>query len=76
MSVLRGLVALCPRSSAGSPRLPDSHEKLIENLEAVKKDIDEMISDVIVSGRSVFQNSVGSEIFLAPFHSSLTLIEL
>ncbi|MDE2518124.1 MAG: hypothetical protein O0W93_01710, partial [Methanocorpusculum sp.] len=56
--------------------LLDSREKLIENLEAVEKDIDEMMNDVIVSGRSVFQNSIESEILLALIYSPLTPIEL
>lgn len=57
-------------------RLLDSREKLIENLEAVEKDIDEMMNDVIVSGRSVFQSSFESEILLALIYSPLTPIEL
>lgn len=57
-------------------RLLDSREKLIENLEAVEKDIDEMMNDIIVSGRSVFQNSIESEILLALIYSPLTPIEL
>jgi ArsR family transcriptional regulator len=54
----------------------DSREKLIENLEAVEKDIDEMMNDFIVSGRNVFQNSVESKILLALVYSPLTPIEL
>lgn len=57
-------------------RLLDSREKLIEHLEAVEKDIDEMMNDVIVSGRSVFQNNIESEILLALIYSPLTPIEL
>lgn len=57
-------------------RLLDSREKLIEHLEAVEKDIDEMMNDVIVSGRSVFQSSIEPEILLALVYSPLTPIEL
>ncbi|MDR3102724.1 MAG: ArsR family transcriptional regulator [Methanocalculaceae archaeon] len=57
-------------------RLLDSREKLIDNLESVEKDIDELMNDVIVSGRSVFQNSIESEIFLALVYAPLTPIEL
>ncbi|MDU9376936.1 hypothetical protein McpSp1_15770 [Methanocorpusculaceae archaeon Sp1] len=57
-------------------RLLDSREKLIEHLEAVEKDIDEMMNDVIVSGRGVFQNSIESEILLALIYTPLTPIEL
>jgi ArsR family transcriptional regulator len=56
--------------------LLDSREKLIENLEAVEKDIDEMMNDFIVSSRNVFQNSVESKILLALVYSPLTPIEL
>ena len=57
-------------------RLLDSREKLIEHLGAVEKDIDEMMNDVIVSGRNVFQNNIESEILIALIYSSLTPIEL
>lgn len=57
-------------------RLLDSRENLIENLEAVEKDIDEMMNDVIVSGRGVFQNNIESELLLALIYSPLTPIEL
>ncbi|MDR0438606.1 MAG: ArsR family transcriptional regulator [Methanocalculaceae archaeon] len=56
--------------------LLDSREKLIENLEAVEKDIDEMMNDVIISGRNIFQNSVESNILLALIYSPLTPVEL
>ncbi len=57
-------------------RLLDSREKLIEHLEAVEKDIDEMMNDVIVSGRGVFQNNTEAEILLALIYTPLTPIEL
>lgn len=57
-------------------RLLDSREKLIENLEAVEKDIDEMMSDVIVNGRTVFQNTIEAELLLALVYAPLTPIEL
>ncbi|HJK01393.1 MAG TPA: ArsR family transcriptional regulator [Methanocorpusculum sp.] len=56
--------------------LLDSREKLIENLEAVENDINEMINDVIVSGKNVFKNGMELEILLALIDSPLTLIEL
>jgi len=57
-------------------RLLDSREKLIEHLEAVEKDIDEMMSDVIVNGRTVFQNNIEAELLLALVYAPLTPIEL
>ncbi len=57
-------------------RFLDSREKLIENLEAVEKDIDEMMGDVIVNGRTVFQNNIEAELLLALVYAPLTPIEL
>jgi ArsR family transcriptional regulator len=57
-------------------RLLDSREKLIENLEAVEKDIDEMMEDVIANGRTVFQNNIEAELLLSLVYAPLTPIEL
>jgi len=57
-------------------RLLDAREKLIENLEAVEKDIDEMMEDVITNGRAVFQNNIEAELLLSLVYAPLTPIEL
>jgi ArsR family transcriptional regulator len=57
-------------------RLLDSRERLLEHLEAVEKDIDEMMEDVIRDSRGVFSNHVEAELLLALIHSPLTPIEL
>ncbi|HJJ43367.1 MAG TPA: ArsR family transcriptional regulator [Methanocorpusculum sp.] len=57
-------------------RLLDSRDKLIDHLEAVEKDIDEMMEDVIVNGRTVFQNNIEAELLLALVYAPLTPIEL
>ncbi|MDO5844074.1 MAG: ArsR family transcriptional regulator [Methanocorpusculum sp.] len=57
-------------------RLLDSREKLIEHLEGIEKDLDDMMNDVIVNGRSVFQNNIEAELLLALVYSPLTPIEL
>lgn len=57
-------------------RLLDSREKLIEHLEGIEKDIDDMMNDVIVNGRTVFQNNIEAELLLALVYSPLTPIEL
>lgn len=57
-------------------RLLDAREKLIEHLEAVEKDIDEMMEDVIKDSRGVFKNNVEAELLLALIYAPLTPIEL
>ncbi len=57
-------------------RLLDSRENLIEHLEAVEKDIDEMMEDIIKNSRGVFHNNVEAELLLALIYSPLTPIEL
>ncbi len=57
-------------------KLLDSREQLIEHLEAVEKDIDEMMGDVIANGRTVFQNNIEAELLLALVYAPLTPIEL
>lgn len=57
-------------------RLLDSREKLIEHLEAVEKDIDEMMNDIIKNSRTVFQHNIETELILALIYSPLTPIEL
>lgn len=57
-------------------RLLDSRENLIEHLEAVEKDIDEMMEDIIKNSRGVFRNNVEAELLLALIYAPLTPIEL
>lgn len=57
-------------------KLIDSREQLIEHLEAVEKDIDEMMQDVVNSGRTVFRNNIEAELLLALVYTPLTPIEL
>ncbi|MDO5846428.1 MAG: ArsR family transcriptional regulator [Methanocorpusculum sp.] len=57
-------------------QLLDSREQLIEHLEAVEKDIDGIMQDVVSSGRTVFRNNIEAELLLALVYAPLTPIEL
>lgn len=57
-------------------KLLTSREHMIETLEAVEEDIDKLMNEVVVSCRSVFDDTVETEILLALVYAPLTPIEL
>ena len=56
--------------------LLDAREKLIEHLDAVEKDIDDKMEEVISGGRDVLKNNLEAEILLSLIYSQLTPIEI
>lgn len=56
--------------------LLDAREKLIEHLEAVEKDIDDKMEEVLAGGRSVLKNNLEAEVLLSLLYSPLTPIEI
>lgn len=56
--------------------LLEAREKLIEHLEAVEKDIDDKMEEVMDSGRDVLKNNLEAEILLALIYTPLTPIEI
>ena len=56
--------------------LLDAREKLIDHLDAVEKDIDDKMEEVIAGGRDVLKNNLEAEILLSLIYSPLTPIEI
>lgn len=56
--------------------LLDAREKLIEHLDAVEKDIDDKMEEVMTGGRDVLKNNLEAEILLSLIYSPLTPIEI
>ena len=56
--------------------LLSAREKLIEHLEAVEKDIDSKMEEIMAGGRNVLNNNIEAEILLALIYAPLTPIEI
>ncbi|MBO5369034.1 hypothetical protein J6A32_10505, partial [Methanocorpusculum sp.] len=56
--------------------LLDAREKLIDHLDAVEKDIDDKMEEVMAGGRDVLKNNLEAEILLSLIYSPLTPIEI
>ncbi len=56
--------------------LLDTREKLIEHLEAVEKDVDDKMGEVIEGGRNILRNNLDAEILLSLIYAPLTPIEI